>query len=189
VADHFARLGVQRSPWLDPEELKRRFLTLSAEAHPDKAGADKRGAESDFQAVNDAYNTLRAMRPRLLHLLELEGAPKASHVEELPTAAVELFTPIAEITKRADSLLKQKAAANSPMLKVQLFQKALECVEAIQQTQQDLQARISHIETDLRDLGPNWKGSLPRLQQAATALGFFDRWNAQLQERAAALTF
>lgn len=188
MPDHFARIGLPRQPWLDPEELKARFLALSAEAHPDKA-TDKQNAETAFQAINEAYNVLRHSRSRLLHLLELEGAAKPAHVATLPPVALELFTSIAEVTKRADSLLKEKAAANSPMLKVQFFQKAMDCVDALQATQGEIQKRISLIDAELNGAVANWKGSLPKLQEAAAALGFLEKWKAQLQERSTALTF
>ena len=166
-----------------------RFLALSAELHPDKAKPGVPGAETEFQTINEGYNVLRQTRARLLHLLEIEGAAKPSHVEALPPTALDLFAPMASVTKRADLLLKEKPAANSPMLKVQFFQKAMECVDALQETQAMVQKRIAEIESDIQRLGTNWKGSLAVLQQAAAALGFLERWNAQLHERSAALTF
>jgi hypothetical protein len=184
VADHFARLGVERVPWIDPGVLKNKFLALSAEQHPDKAGADKTKAEVDFRDLNESYNVLRNARTRILHLLELASVPQAPHVGVIPQEALELFGPIAEITKRADALLKEKALANSPMLKVQFFGKSLACVEELQARQSEVQQRIKRIEESLkRSPEPH------ELQNSAAALGYLERWHGQLGERATALTF
>jgi curved DNA-binding protein CbpA len=196
VQDHFAMLGVSRAPWLDPEELKTRFLAVSAETHPDKAtAAEKQQAEENFKKVNEAYNFLRNSRSRLIHLLELTGLPKPGHVEALPPVALELFAPVATVTKRADTLLKEKAHANSPMLKVQWFQRGLECVDELQKLQDKVQQRITQLEEKLQELNSGWQKNekdptlRKALQDAAAAFGFLERWRAQLQERAAALSF
>jgi curved DNA-binding protein CbpA len=192
VPDHFAILGVPRQPWFAPEELKERFLRLSAEAHPDKASnttAIKDEAQREFQAINEAYNVLRHPRSRLRHLLELEGVAKSGHIENVPALALELFAPIAAVTKQAEALLKEKAAANSPMLKAQFFQKAMPCVDALHEMQQQAQSRLAEMDAEIQQLNPSWRASLPRLTEIAAALGFIERWNAQLQERSTALSF
>jgi DnaJ-domain-containing protein 1 len=193
VPDHFATLGVDRAPWLDPDILKQSFLAQSAELHPDKATSEKTQAEAQFRALNESYNILRNNRSRILHLLELEGVSKPGHVEAIPPAALEFFSSIAEITRRSDALLKEKAAADSPMLKVQFFAKAVDCVDALQVLQQKILSRIAEVETELQQLNSSWnaheESALDQLQRAAAALGFLERWSAQLQERAAALTF
>lgn len=176
---------MERAAWLDPEGLKERFLTLSAELHPDKA-ADKPKAEGEFRALNEAHQILRNTRTRLLHLLELSGARKQEHVQTVPGAALDLFPKIAELTRSSDALLKEKVGANSPMLRVQFLDKALTCVDSIQAVQSELQQRVGKIESNLRATSG---ASLRELEEAAAALGFLERWSAQLQERAAALTF
>ncbi len=188
MTDHFASLGVACAPWLDPEKLKERFLALSAELHPDKASFDKKKAEAEFQQLNQSYQTLLNTRSRLLHLLELHGIPKPDHVQAIPPVALDLFSAIAEVTRQSDLLLKEKAASSSdsPMLKVQFFERALAGVESLQNLQNDVQARILKIETELRVLPVT---AIEALQHSAAALGFLERWRAQLQERAAALTF
>jgi curved DNA-binding protein CbpA len=174
-------------PWLDPEDLKQRFLARSASAHPDKSAADKKAAEAEFQHLNEAYNVLRHPRSRLLHLLDLAGLPPPSHAQAIPRAALELFEPIANVTRRADALLKEKAAASSPMLKVQFFAKALDCVDELQRLQTEARQRMSRIEEELRKKGASLDA--PALQQAAAAFGFFERWRAQLEERSTSLSF
>lgn len=56
-SDHYGTLGVERD--VDPKTLKRRFLALAREQHPDRfAGAEKVAAEAAFQAITEAYNVL-----------------------------------------------------------------------------------------------------------------------------------
>jgi curved DNA-binding protein CbpA len=193
--NHFERLGFSPRPWIDAGGLKDKFLQLSAQAHPDKASAsDKDSSEKRFQELNASYNVLRNTRARLLHLLELSGAAKQEHVQEVPPAALELFPEVAAATKRADGLIKEKAAANSPMLRVQFMERGLEEVERLQELQGRIREKINAIENSLKDLNASWSSAptdavLKAASEAAAALGFFERWNAQLQERIGALTF
>lgn len=195
MVNHFARIGLAPSPWLDAEKLKERFLELSATAHPDKAAAAaKAGAEQQFRELNEAFNVLRNSRARLLHLLEICGVAKQEHVQSVPAAALEFFAEIAAVTKEADVLIKEKAAASSPMLKVQLMEKGLERIETMQGLQEKLRRKISEIEERLKRAGQEWRQppkpeALLMLAESAAALGFFEKWNAQLQERIGTLTF
>ena len=195
MENHFARLGFEPRPWLDPDLLKSRFLELSATAHPDKAAAENKSAsEREFQALNTAYNTLRNTRTRLLHLLAICGAQKSQHVQNVPPAALQYFNTVAEATNRADALIKRKSAATSPMLKVQLMEEALPQIDALQSLQQKLQQHITAIEETLKQTTNTWRepptpALLTQLAESAAALGFFERWTAQLHDRTAVLTF
>ena len=59
MVDHFARLNFPRRPWLDAEQLQRRFHDLSADAHPDQShnadAAIKVEKQDDFTEINEAY--------------------------------------------------------------------------------------------------------------------------------------
>ena len=195
MANHFARFGFEPRPWLDEEILKTRYLELSAQTHPDKSSVDNRPAsESDFKALNEAFNTLRNTRSRLLHLLEIGGLAKHEHVQNVPPDALEFFTIIARTTQDTDTLLKEKAAANSPMLKVQLMDRTLEQIDAMQSLQEKLRQKIAAIEEWLKGVSVEWQQepdgeTIALLAQSAAALGFLEKWHAQLQERIAALTF
>ena len=76
MTDYFALLGESRRPWIDPEELKAKFLALTAQVHPDRvhnaSEAEKQAASRRSAEMNAAYNCLREAKTRLLHLLELE---------------------------------------------------------------------------------------------------------------------
>ena len=195
MPNHFARFGLEPRPWVDPESLKQRFLELSGETHPDKAAPEeKANFEKNFQQLNEAYQILRVTRSRLLHLLELSGLPKQEHVQNVPADALEFFAQVAAVTRDADNLIKEKSATTSPMLMVQLMERALNQVTIIQSLQEGLRARTTEIEDRLKTLSASWSQpptdvALKLLKEAAAALGFLDRWTAQLQERIGSLTF
>jgi DnaJ-domain-containing protein 1 len=202
--DCFALLDLPRRAWIEPDRIKERFLQKSAEVHPDKAttAADKAWAEAEFARVNEAYKTLRTTRSRILHLLELSGAfqPGAGagqHVQPVPGAALNLFPAVAEITRESDQLLREKSSATSPMLKAAFFSRALDCADRVQKVQAVLQTTAREIENKVRELDspvetnnePFPPGIAAALTECAAALGFLERWQAQLQERAMALSF
>jgi curved DNA-binding protein CbpA len=193
VPDHFKRLGFIPRPWLEQDDIKQRFLDLSAELHPDKASPhEKLRAEHDFQSLNESFIILRDTRSRLHHFLELSGFPKQDHVQDVPSAALAFFSEIATITTSADSLLREKSAAVSPILKVQFAEKSMEQLDAIQHLQQRLGAAVQQIESRLQSISaanPPDPLILRTLAGDAAALGFFNRWQAQLNDRIAALTF
>jgi curved DNA-binding protein CbpA len=194
--NHFSAFGLEPRPWVDPEWLKQQFLALSAHLHPDKETdpAAKSAAEQGFSALNESYLVLRQSRTRLLHLLALLGAPAQPHVQAVPGDLADFFKPIAELTRQADELARQRQAASSPMLKVQLFEKGLELTGALQDLQAKLSERMEQAEGEIRRLDAAWDQGeraylAPQLQAAAARFGFVERWQAQLQQRVAALAF
>src|SRR5262249_32950923 len=78
-SDYFAFLGLPRRLSIDPNELERRFRTLSRQFHPDyfqNADAGERRASLERSSyLNDAYRTLRSPVARVEYLLGLEGFP------------------------------------------------------------------------------------------------------------------
>jgi DnaJ-domain-containing protein 1 len=193
MVNHFARFGFPPRPWIDSELLKQRFLDISASVHPDKV-TDKTAAEQEFKQINEGYNVLRSSRSRLLHLLDLRGHPRQEHVQTVPAEVMEFFPAVAAATQSADTLIKQKSSAVSPMLKVQLMDAGLEQIEQIQALQSRIRAVIATIEDRLSTISVSWPEYpepplLKELGTAASALGFLDRWSSQLQERIGALTF
>lgn len=204
MEDYFARLGVPRRVWLDEEELKARFLKLSSQAHPDRVhgeGSEAReAADAEFSTLNAAYNCLRQSRSRVLHFLELAGCGKPGQIQSVPAAAIELFAPVAEVNKGTEQFLREKSKAASPMLKVRFFQEGLGWTDRIQTLLGEIQVKVRSIEDRLKQIdseiskevdGPralsHEKGQ--ELSELAATLGFLGKWQAQLQERLAALAF
>jgi hypothetical protein len=200
MTDHFAVLNQPRRPWLDPEELKQRFHTLSARSHPDRfhqAGEPERQTAHDRHLeLNTAYAVLREPRDRLAHLLELERGERPKPVQEIPPGMMDLFTAIGPVLSDTDALLAEKAAATSPLLQVRLMERALDWTGRIQALQRTLGGQTAALLAELQSLNPAWEavadrtgpdrlGALPleRLELIHRTLGYLTRWSAQLQER------
>src|SRR5450631_1104994 len=90
--DCFARLDLERRPFLEPEVVKEAFQDRAATAHPDGCGTTREIAE--FAAVELAFRTLRDPKLRLQHLLDLEfpGA-RSSAAATVPADVAGMFTP------------------------------------------------------------------------------------------------
>ena len=135
MTDYFALLNEPRRPWLEPEALKAKFLALAAEAHPDKQHganeAEKLAANRRYAELNAAYHCLAEPKSRLLHLLELELGAKPKDVQQIPSALADLFAEVATTCRNADAFLAEKDKATSPLLQVQLFERAQEWVERL----------------------------------------------------------
>lgn len=201
MTDYFAVLGFQRRPWLEEEEVKRRFLESSAEAHPDRfhtsTAREKAGAEERFAELNAAQNTLRKPRERLVHFLTLEGIPMDGQVQNVPAAAMEFFGRVGQLTREVEGFMGEKGRATSPMMKVQLFEKGLEWTEKLQGLSIRLNARIEAAHAEVKGFDAGWssagegerKEMLKRLEEIARTLAFLERWRTQLQERIHALAF
>ncbi|KAI4178009.1 MAG: hypothetical protein LQ343_000093 [Gyalolechia ehrenbergii] len=59
---------------IEPSKLRKEFLQLQAQAHPDRhQGADKAKAEAASARINDAYKTLLNPLARARYLLSLRG--------------------------------------------------------------------------------------------------------------------
>jgi len=68
--NYYAILGVPHNA--TDRQVRQRFLTIARERHPDKfQGAEKLEAESDFQLVTEAFNTLNDAERRRQHDLDL----------------------------------------------------------------------------------------------------------------------
>lgn len=160
MTDYFATLGEPRRPWLEEDALKKRFLALTSEHHPDVAktaalqgenaqgsgsSADFTGPAPDFALINLAYQTLREPRTRLRHLLELErtehaeksgseGAPTASlpKHQPAPEAVGALFSKMGGMKHTSDTFLKKRSAATSPLAKALLMGEQLELQEKLE---------------------------------------------------------
>ena len=196
--DYFALLGEPHRPWLDLDELKKKFLNLSTEFHPDRVhGADevqKRSAQHRFAQLNQAYQTLRNHKERLQHLLELETGAKPQHVQQVPDALMEFFLAAARLFRETDAFLTEKSLKGSPMLQVALFEAAQDWVEKLKGFQQQLGLRQQEMLEELKHLDARWSESattdpanrrelLTNLEQLYRLCSYYTKWEAQAQER------
>jgi len=187
MTDNFALLNEPRRPWLDPGLLKQKFLALSANLHPDKihssGDAEKSAAAKQFAELNAACNCLLEPKSRLLHLLELE-------------LGADLFAEVANTCKSVDGFLAGKSKVTSPLLQVQLFERAQEWVEKLDSLRKKLDGLRGQLMDELKSLDEKWIADnlesraalLKKVEELYRLFGYFNRWNGQIQERAVQLS-
>ncbi len=195
VTDYFVLLNEPRRPWLDPDLLKQTFLALAAAIHPDRIhNADeleKAGANRRYAELNAAYHCLAEPKLRLRHLLELELGAKSNDVQQIPAALADLFAEVAATCRNADTFLAEKGKAVSPLLQVQLFERAQEWIERLNLLQRKLNEWRKMLTDGLKSLDEKWGAAdaaarrdiLPKLEELYRLFGYFNRWNSQIQER------
>ena len=190
--DCFALLGEPRRPWLDPESLKQKFLTLSAQLHPDRvhnAGPDdKAAAQQRFTELNAAFNRLRDPKERLAHLLQLELGARPKDVQRIPEELIAVFSEVNQACRDADTLLVEKRRTTSPLLQVQLFERSQDCAERLIPLLQKMNAKREALVAEIEEIDADWNGAdrasaLQRLEEVYRRLSFFTRWSDQLRER------
>jgi DnaJ-domain-containing protein 1 len=194
VTDYFALLNEPRRPWLDADVLKQKFLSLSATLHPDKihsaSDSDKQAASKKFADLNAGYNSLLLPKSRLLHLLELERGAKPGDVQQIPPALADLFAQVVAVCRDADRFLAEKAKTVSPLLQVQLFERAQGWIEQLNALQKKLGSFHEELLGNLKRLDSQWMAEvsshatlLNDLEVLYRLFSYFNRWNAQIQER------
>ena len=193
MTDYFALLGFERTPWLDAEKVQARFLKLSAAAHPDRShnlGAEEiANANSKFSELNKAAATLRDSKERLHHLLALETGAPAEATQNIDPALVDLFSKVGQTNGQVDQFLSERARAISPMLQAQLFAQGLDWTDRISELQKAVASVKQKAESELREVASSWPSEKPldRLRVLAHVFAMTSRWEAQLQQRFAAL--
>jgi len=193
--DYFALVDEPRRPWLDADLLKQKFLTLSAKVHPDKihsaVDSEKIAASKKFAELNAAYNCLVNPKSRLLHLLELELGAKPKDIQQIPNALADLFAEVSAVCRDADRFLAEKAKVVSPLLQVEQFERAQEWIEKLNVLQKKLGGLREQLLSGLKSLDTKWvvtdsktRGDLlSELEKLYRLFSYFNRWNAQIQER------
>lgn len=204
MTDYFALLKEPRRPWLDPDVLKQKFLALSSEVHPDRvhnsAETEKRSAQERYTGLNAAYNCLREPKTRLHHLLELELGTKPGNVQSIPPDLMEVFMHVSQLCREADGFLAESAAVDSPLLKVQMFERGQEWTDKLTTLLKLLNANGSALVAELESLDAQWLDDkkadptkhvmlLRRLEDLYQLFSYFARWSGQIQERIVRISF
>lgn len=77
MTDYFQHLNQERTMHLNLNELKKQFLNLSKQQHPDQwvqsSVTEQSAANLNMATLNDAYQTLKNPLTRALHWLDLVG--------------------------------------------------------------------------------------------------------------------
>jgi DnaJ-domain-containing protein 1 len=201
MIDYFSLLDEPRRPWIDDALLKQKFLAISAKFHPDRvhesAGAEREAASRRYADLNAAYNCLRQAKERIRHLLELELGYRPADIKPVIAEETDTLFEVGQICQKADRFLAEYEKAASPMLKVQLFERAQELTEQLMKLRQKNQARTEELLAELQAMNPLWeqagesRAALPleRLDAVYRLLGYLGRWSEQVQERIVRLSF
>lgn len=204
MTDYFVLLDQPRRPWLDPGAVKESFLKRAAEVHPDRSHslgeAERAKAHEDYVALNAAHNCLRDPKSRLRHWLELERGVLPGDVQNIPSDLMDLSLGVGQACRDADALLAEKAKTSSPLLQVQQFERAQSLIERLQTIQHAIGERRDRLESELKALDGRWEATEDPRSQDRTELvkqietvyrlfSFFGRWEDQLRERVARLSF
>jgi hypothetical protein len=204
MIDSFQLLNEPRRPWLDVEQLRQRFLQLSAGEHPDRfhgAGeTEKVQSARHYTDLNTAYQVLRDPRARLLHLLELETGSRPRDIQRIPGGTMDLFVEIGQACRDVDAFLLERSRVTSPMLRVRVFQQGLDWVGRLKALREQVKAKAEGLEDGLRLLNEDWETAPPpgdparaaalplgRLEELYRALSYVSRWTGQIEERLAQL--
>ncbi len=205
MTDCFALLDEPRRPWLDADALKAKFLARSAAVHPDRfhnaPAAERAAAQEQYTELNAAFTTLREPKDRLQHLLALESGAKPGNIQSTPAELMDLFFAVGQLCRDVDFFLIEKGRANSPLLKVKMFRRAMEWTNQINALQTRLRAKRGEVESELLAMNDAWlvapcepearRAALPiaRLEPLYRTFSFLSRWAGQLQERLVSLAF
>jgi len=200
MTDCFALLEELRRPWQDLDALKEKFIRLSAVVHPDRIQSftkeEKQIATDRYTALNHAYNTLREPKNRVLHLLELELGMKPTGIDGAPPEIMGSFIEVGQLCRDVDEFLTDKTQTSSPLLKVQMFERAMEWTDKLNQLVSRLDADLSSLMSELRIMNDRWEKAPPPgdtnrisalplddLERLYRTLSFVTRWIGQLRER------
>jgi hypothetical protein len=200
MTDAFALLNEPRRPWIDADALKQKFLPLSSAVHPDRTHnapeAEQQRTNQRYAELNAAYNTLREPRDRLLHLLELEAGTKPDDIQRIPPGTMDLFVEVGQLCRDIDAFMAERAKVDSPLLKVQMFQRGMEWTDKLQSLQQRIVAKRDELAVELWQMNTVWEAAPPvdsperraalpleRLEQIYRVFSYIARWSEQLQER------
>jgi curved DNA-binding protein CbpA len=202
MTDCFALLDEPRRPWLDPDLLKRKFLALSATAHPDRAHSagpeEKHAAQEHFAELTVAYNCLKEPKERLKHFLELELGRKPRELHNIPKELSGFFMDVGTACTEADKLLAEKGAASSHLMRAQLFERSQEKAELLATLLGRLNSWADGLLSELKKIDTAWDCSreasgkaeqLDQLEELWRLFGYLSRWTSQLREKIAQLSF
>jgi DnaJ-domain-containing protein 1 len=198
MTDCFALLGEPRRPWIDPEALRQKFLSLSAEFHPDRvhhaSDAEKYSAQQRYTDINAAYQCLRDPKERLRHFLELERGTRPPEVQTIPPPLMNLFMDVSAMCREADAFLAEQDKVSSPLLRVPLFERGQQHLQKLSVLTLEIKSRRDQLLAELKAIDAGWAAmkdpdplariaTLARLEEMYRLFGYYGRWAVQLSER------
>lgn len=178
IFDAFAELGLPREVALGDDGIEDAWRELSRRWHPDSPDGDPaRSAD-----VNRAHEILAQPGARLRHWLELNG--RSARNAAMSNDTMTMFSKVGTALQAADEVLKKRASATTAMGKAVL-------AASEWQTQADLQTLLGEITAtvaaEIARFPAINEGDFSRAESTAAALGFLEKWQAQIRERLVAL--
>ncbi len=200
MIDFFALLDEDRRPWIDVERLKSRFHERSAECHPDRSHnaspEEKAGANRRYTELNAAYECLAHNKTRLRHLLELELGEPTEDIQQTPPDLMDTFFEIGQLLREVDEFLKRKEQTTSPLLKVKIFQESMNWTDRLTEVSHRLRTSLAGLADEIKSIDDDWLNAskeraqeLSMLENIYRHLSYYERWQAQVQERVVQLSF
>lgn len=200
MIDHFAVLNEPRRPWLDPDEVQAKFVSLSAATHPDRvhtASVEERDAANQrFTELNAARHCLSEPRRRLRHLLELERGASLSSLEQLPSRTAERYFKLGQTCREIDRFLADRPEAVSPLLTLRFLERAMAWSDVLREFQAELEGKRASLESKVRSMNALWDRApeignadrprvlpLDELERIYRELSYVLRWIEQVRER------
>lgn len=192
MTDYFSLLKEPRRPWLDVEQLKNKFATISTQCHPDKfpqaSPEEKSSISAHYAELNAAFQCLSNTRDRLLHLIELESGNAPSDVQRIPPGIGELFMEVGQTCAGAATFLEKKPKTDSPMLKAKLFVENMEWSDKLTSLQNKINLLRTGLEEELKKMNPLFEQRtsplpLQRMEEIYRSISYISRWTDQIRER------
>ena len=185
--DAFALLEEPRRPWLDAAALKEKFLSRSAETHPDKFTdpVEKEAAQTLFADLNRGHETLRDPKQRLQHLLTLERGEKPADVHDILPETADLFIKVGQLLQPVDAIIARREAEPSPLLRAQSMPEALDWLEKVNALLDTLNTQLAALESELQSFKDNW--DCDTLERLYHRFSYLQKWRGQLNDRAVKL--
>ncbi len=170
IADAFARLGLERRPWLEPEIVRRAYQERARALHPD--GVD--GDEAAFVKLGEAFAVVRDVARRLRALAAGGGGVAG-------TTDADLFLEVGGVLPRAKGLAGRLAAAGGPLGRALLAREAREMQRELAGVAGKLAERRLGIECGVRELDRRWPDVADReLVEAAARWERITGWSGQV---------
>lgn len=158
-ADHFALLGIPRTFDIDAAALRRRYLELAREVHPDRVSDDQSAAlsVSATARLNEAVEMLSSPLRRAEYLLHLAGGASAA---EDKTVATDVLAATLMLREELDEARADNDAATVTAL--------------LDSIRQEFETRLEQVAALAREL-PADETHRTHLRHALNALKYYDK--------------
>lgn len=177
MSNAFQVFNLEPAAYVDTDALKNRYLTLSAQSHPDSSSAPD---PAQFILIQKAYECLSSDRLRLMCLLGVLGEDETKSLINVSQELGDLFMEVATQLAHADSLIKERTQAESNLEKALLEPRILTGIDELQSLQKNLNNRRTSHHSALKELSQE---NREKIKYYVIEFSYLDRWISQLQEK------